>query len=86
MEVSPYRIVDLLPAARNMMDYCQVERGEHVAIFADTLIPPLVTQAVLAAVDERGGNPVVLISKPGGLKWRQGAEPSLSIQTGHVQF
>ena len=75
MEGNPYRIVDLLPAARNMMDYCQVARDEHVAIFADTLIPTLVTQAVLAAVEERGGNPVILISKPGGLSWREGAEP-----------
>ena len=75
MEGNPYRIVDLLPAARNMMDYCLVARDEHVAIFADTLIPTLVTQAVLAAVEERGGNPVILISKPGGLSWREGADP-----------
>ena len=73
MEMSPYRLLDLLPAARNMMDYCQVRRDEHVAVFADTLIPPVVVQAVLAAVEERGGLPAIVTTQPGGLSWRQGA-------------
>lgn len=81
MEVSPYRLLDLLPAARNMMDYCQLSRGEHVAIFADTLIPPLVIQAVLAAVEERGGQPVIVTTQPGGLSWREGAEPPRAYKT-----
>jgi len=75
MDVNPYRLLDLLPAARNMMDYCQLQRGEHVAIFADTLIPPLVVQAVLAAVEERGCRPAIVTTQPAGLSWRQGAEP-----------
>ena len=81
MEMSPYRLLDLLPAARNMMDYCQVRRDEHVAVFADTLIPPVVVQAVLAAVEERGGLPAIVTTQPGGLSWRQGAEPPRAYKT-----
>ena len=81
MQVSPYRIVDLLPAARNMTDYCHVEPGEHVSIFTDTLIPPLIVQAVLAAVEEKGGIPTIVTTQPGGLSWRQGAEPPRPYKT-----
>ena len=81
MDTSPYRIVDLLPSARNMMDYCHVERGEDVAIFADTLIPPLLVQAVLAAVEERGGRPTIVTTQPGGLSWRTGGEPPRTYKT-----
>ncbi len=79
--ISPYRIVDLLPAARNMTDYCAVEAGDHVSIFADTLIPPLIVQAVLAAVEERGAIPAIVTTQPGGLSWRQGAEPHRAYKT-----
>ena len=81
MDTNPYRLLDLLPATRNMMDYVQLERGEHVSIFADTLIPPLVVQAVLAAVEDRGGIPAIVTTRPGGLSWRQGAEPPRAYKT-----
>jgi 2,5-dihydroxypyridine 5,6-dioxygenase len=81
VDTSPYRIVDLLPSARNMMDYCQVERGEDVAIFADTLIPPIIVQAVMAAVEERGGRPTIVTTQPGGLSWRTGGEPTRTYKT-----
>lgn len=81
MDTNPYRLLDLLPAARNMMDYVQLQRGEHVSIFADTLISPLVVQAVLAAVEDRGGVPAIVTTQPGGLSWRQGAEPPRAYKT-----
>ena len=81
MEINPYRIYDLMPAARNMMDYIHLERDEHVTIFADTLIPPLIVQAVMVAVEERGGYPAILTTPPGGLSWRQGAEPTRAYKT-----
>lgn len=81
MDMNPYRLLDLLPAARNMMDYVQLQRGEHVSVFADTLISPLVVQAVLAAVEDRGGIPAIVTTQPGGLSWRQGAEPPRAYKT-----
>lgn len=70
-----YRIMDLLPGARNVMVYGGVQPGQEVLITTDTLTPPLITQALAIAVTERGARPTVVTNEPAGLHWRRGVDP-----------
>jgi len=70
-----YRLMDLLPGARNVMDYGAVAPGCEVLLTTDTLTPPLITQALAVAATERSARPTVVTKELAGLHWRRGIEP-----------
>ncbi len=70
-----FRLMDLLPGARNVMAYGSVGSGEQVLITTDTLTPALVSQALAVAATERGAIPTVVTKELAGLHWRRGIEP-----------
>lgn len=72
---NPFRLMDLLPGARNVMAYGSVGSGEQVLITTDTLTPALVSQALAVAATERGAVPTVVTKELAGLHWRRGIEP-----------
>ncbi|MFQ5855422.1 MAG: hypothetical protein ACE5LU_07255 [Anaerolineae bacterium] len=78
---NPYRLKDLMKGARNVMEYGQVKAGEDVLILADTLTSPLILEALVAALDDRGANFAVLNVSPPGLHWREGEEPPRGVKT-----
>ncbi len=77
---NPYRLMDLLPGARNVMAYGAVQAREEVLITTDTLTSPLVTQALAVAATERGARPSIITKELAGLHWRQGIEPQLNYR------
>jgi len=81
MSTNPYRLKDVMKGARNVMDYGQVKRGEHVLLLADTLTSPLLLEALVAALDERGADFAVMHMSPPGLRWRAGEEPPRCVKT-----
>ena len=78
---NPYRLKDLMQAARNVMEYGQVKAGEHVLILADTLTSPLIIESLIAALDNRGAEFAVMNISPPGLHWREGDEPPRGVKT-----
>ena len=75
MELNPYRLLDLLPAARNMMDYCQLQRDEHVSVFATPSFRRWWSKRYWlrwkSGAVARWSSP----TRPAGLSWRKGDEP-----------
>jgi len=78
--MNPLRIVDLMPAARNVVAHGHIQPGEVVTILTDTMIPEVVAEAVLAAVVEAGARPMVVTTEPPGLRWREGEEPPAPLR------
>ena len=77
---NPIRLKDIMKGARNVMDYAQVRRGEQVLLLADTLTPPLILEALVAALDQREANFGVMQISPPGLHWRAGEEPPTPVK------
>jgi hypothetical protein len=61
---APLGIVELMPGARNLMDYAGVTAGEKVLILAEHTVDPVVLQALTAAAGYRGANVHVLSVEP----------------------
>lgn len=72
---NPYRLMDLLPGARNVMVYGAIRAREEVLITTDTLTPPLLTKALAIAATEHNARPTVVTKELAGLHWRRGIEP-----------
>ncbi len=61
---APLGIVELMPGARNLMDYAGVRSGEKVLILTEHTVDPVVLQALSAAAAVRGANVHVLSVEP----------------------
>src|SRR3954453_6657422 len=51
---APMGIVELMPGARNLMEYAGVAAGERVLILTEHTVDPVVLQAIAAAAAYRG--------------------------------
>lgn len=61
---APLGIVELMPGARNLMEYAGVEAGEKVLILTEHTVDPVVLQALAAAAGYRGANVHILSVEP----------------------
>jgi 2,5-dihydroxypyridine 5,6-dioxygenase len=62
--VAPFGIVELMPGARNLMEYAGVRAGEKVLILTEHTVDPVVLQALGAAAAYRGANVHLLSVEP----------------------
>jgi hypothetical protein len=62
--VAPLGIVELIPGARNLMEYASVGSGERVLILVEHPTDPVVIQALAAAAAYRGADVQVLSVSP----------------------
>lgn len=61
---APLGIVELMPGARNLMEYAGVTAGEKVLILTEHTVDPVVIQALAAAAGYRGANVHILSVEP----------------------
>ncbi|MDV6259775.1 hypothetical protein [Rhodococcoides yunnanense] len=61
---APASIVDLIPGARNAMEYCNVQAGDQVLILTENGVDPVVIQALAAAAAYRDAGVHVLTVSP----------------------
>jgi hypothetical protein len=73
---SPFAIADLMPGARNLMDYVQLTAGEDVLVLAEHGVDPLVIQALSAAASVRDARVHVLSVPPFGPGGSDPVDPS----------
>src|SRR4051794_37462250 len=57
-------IVELMPGARNLMEYAGVQAGERVLVLTEHTVDPVVLQAIAAAASYRGAEVNVLSVEP----------------------
>jgi hypothetical protein len=57
---APSGIVELMPGARNLMEYASVAAGERVLVITEHTVDPVVVQAITAAAAYRGAEVAVL--------------------------
>src|SRR5919204_234577 len=61
---APLGIVELMPGARNLMEYAGVKSGERVLILTEHTVDPVVLQALVAAAAYRDADVHVLSVAP----------------------
>jgi 2,5-dihydroxypyridine 5,6-dioxygenase len=61
---APLGIVELMPGARNLMDYLQLSRDERLLVIAEHTVDPVVVQALAAAAAYRNADVHVLFTPP----------------------
>ena len=61
---SPMAIAELMPGARNLMDYAAVGPGDELLILAESHVDPLALQAIAAAAAVRDARPHLLVVPP----------------------
>lgn len=80
---APAAIADLMPGARNAMDYTDVQPGEQVLILAENGTDPVVLQALSAAAAYRGAETSVLTVSPFSAGGWDRANPSPIVPAAH---
>jgi 2,5-dihydroxypyridine 5,6-dioxygenase len=61
---APMGIVELMPGARNLMEYARLRAGERVLILTEHTVDPVVLQALAAAASYRGADVHILSVAP----------------------
>lgn len=61
---APIGIVELMPGARNLMDYAELRSGERVLILTEHTVDPVVLQALAAAAAYRDADVHILSVAP----------------------
>lgn len=61
---APYSIVEMMPGARNLIDYARVASGERVLLLVEHTVDPVVIQAVAAAAAYRDADVQILSVAP----------------------
>ncbi|KAK7178062.1 hypothetical protein PSPO01_15885 [Paraphaeosphaeria sporulosa] len=59
-----YGIIEAMPGVRNVLQYCQLKRGETVVVLAEHTVDPVVVQAIAAGVVYHGRHVQILSAAP----------------------